>query len=51
MKLWFLSLIVSVLLTIGSIYLAVNKIDGWGWFLFGAIITFVYPSKSINSDD
>lgn len=28
-------------------YLAVNKIDGWGWFLFVAVILFgAYYSQS-----
>ena len=49
MKRLYLFLIVSLVLAIGAIYLASHKIDGWGWFLFGSIITFVYPSKNENT--
>lgn len=49
MKRVYIFLIVSVILAIGAIYLAFHKIDGWGWFLFGSIITFVYPSKIENT--
>lgn len=51
MKTWYLSLTVSVLLAIGSIYLASNDKEGWGWFLFGSLCTFVYPSKNKSGDD
>ncbi len=36
--------LIYILLTSGllatTIYLAVNQIDGWGWFLFATIATF-----------
>ncbi len=46
MKTWYLALSVSVLLACSALYLASNDKDGWGWFLFGSICTFVYPTKS-----
>ena len=44
-------LLLSLGLAAGAIYLAVNDKEGWGWFLFGAIITFVYPSGKKNKED
>jgi hypothetical protein len=44
-------LVTSVILAGGSVYLALNQIDGWGWFLFGALITFEVPSKSEDKED
>ena len=38
--------ILSIILGLTAGILAYNQIDGWGWFLFGAIVTFVYPSKN-----
>lgn len=46
MKNTYIFLLTSVILAIGAIILAYNQIDGWGWFLFGSVITFVYPSKN-----
>lgn len=51
MKYWYVSLIVSILFVCGAIYLAAHNIGGWGWFLFGAIVTFVYPTNSKSSDE
>jgi len=41
----------SLLLAVASFCLAWKGIEGWGWFLFGAIITFVYPSSKSDKDD
>jgi hypothetical protein len=49
MKSLWIYTIVSLTLAIGSILLAYYGIKGWGWFLFGSIITFVYPSKTEQS--
>lgn len=38
-----------IVLSGGAFYLAANGIDGWGWFLFVAVIiggTFSYKEKS-----
>tara|TARA_R110000772_G_scaffold17946_3_gene50111 strand:+ start:212950 stop:213102 length:153 start_codon:yes stop_codon:yes gene_type:complete len=48
-KLWLYSML-SIILAVTSGVLAYNQITGWGWFLFGAIATFVYPSSK-DSDD
>lgn len=42
-------LIVSIILALGAVLLAYNKIDGWGWFLFGCIITFHQADDSGES--
>ena len=39
-----ISLSVSIILACSSFYLALHGIQGWGWFLFGALITFVTPT-------
>ena len=33
--------LVSLMCVAGSFYLVLNDIDGWGWFLFCGVITFV----------
>ena len=48
MKHAYFFLATSVILAVCSFYLALNGIDGLGWFLFGSVITFVYPSKSAD---
>ena len=42
-------LIVSIIFALGSFILAYNKIDGWGWFLFGSIITFNHVDPPSNN--
>lgn len=51
MKHAYFFLATSVILAVCSFYLVLNGVDEWGWFLFGAIVTFVYPSKSGDEDD
>lgn len=41
-------LIVSIISALRSSILAYNKIDGWGWFLFGSIITNQFDTPSNN---
>ena len=50
MKNLYLFLITSIILCTSAFYLALNGVSGWGRFLFGGIITFVYPVNK-NSDD
>lgn len=49
MKLYYF-LAVSIILAIIAGILAYRCVNGWGWFLFGSIITFVYPSKGNDSN-
>lgn len=39
----------SLVMAIGSVILAYNKVDCWGWFLLAAVAVFVYPSE--KNDD
>jgi hypothetical protein len=43
-------LLPSLILVTASIYMACNNIDSWGWFLFGALALFVYPSGTKNQE-
>ena len=39
--------IVSILCLGAACYMAINSIEGWGWFLFGALVT--YGVHNVNS--
>lgn len=41
--------ILSILLACAGIYMAINGIAGWGWFLFGALLTTVGIKTSKSS--
>ena len=45
MKNAYLFLSVSIILGIAAFILAINNIHGWGWFLLGSLLTFVYPKS------
>lgn len=32
-------------------YLAIEGIEGWGWFLFISICLFVYPKKTVSKSN
>lgn len=42
---WLVFNLVAIVLAIGGVILAFNKIDGWGWFIFCALVALVYPSS------
>lgn len=35
----------TVICALASCYMAVNSIEGWGWFLFVAVLLGVYPKS------
>jgi hypothetical protein len=35
----------SILCALAALFLAFHGKDGWGWFLFGAILLHCYPSS------
>jgi hypothetical protein len=37
--------LISIIFAIGAVLLAFSGKPNWGWFIVGAIICFVYPSK------
>lgn len=41
----YIYLALSITLAVCSFYLALNQIDGWGWFLAGSIATFDFPDS------
>ena len=47
---YFLTIIISIIFAVGSIYLAAINNDYWWLFLIASIITFVYPEKNNNDD-
>ena len=43
---WLIWNFVAVVLAVGSVFLAYNQIQGWGWFLLSSLLTVVVPSSS-----
>lgn len=35
----------SVVFAFGAVYVASKGVDGFGWLIFGSVMTFVYPKK------
>lgn len=45
---WHIPTVVSI---IAATYCAINKIQGWGWFLFVGILVAVVPSRSNKEEN
>ena len=39
----------SVAFVVGATYLALNNIEGWGWFVLGALMTYSFYSTSTKN--
>jgi len=42
---WLVLNMMPITLAIGSVILAYNQIQGWGWFLLCSLLTAVYPTS------
>jgi len=42
----------SISLGIGAVYMAINHVNGWGWFLFAALISmYTFHFNEINKKE
>ena len=42
--------IIPAILAFGAVFMALNEIDGWGWFLGICLIICFFQSMNIDSD-
>jgi hypothetical protein len=49
-KFWLLlgSNLLSILLVVGGVLMAFNKIEGWGWLIFAALLVYGSPKSIIT---
>ncbi len=48
---WKFASLASIIMASGAIYLAVNGLDWWGWFLLCAVLCCVSGSSSSDKKD
>jgi len=45
----YLLILVPISFILGGVYLAINGVEGWGWLIFGGIITSSISIKTSGS--